>query len=178
MPDTSGDIYRDSGTEVAVNPGAVNFTDGLEATYDGDVMTVKVPASGITASLIADAAATPAKTVNTEARTATADGTGTGVVSATTTHVTVTSANADHIITLPAPVPGKVITMNVGSNGFELRSSAPATIAINGGAEADAESAIPANSTLWLICVSSTAWKGFYMDADSDLAKIPAAAAA
>lgn len=111
-----------------------------------------------------------------EARTATADGTGTGQISANTRHVTVTSADANNIITLPAPVVGKRLTIHVGATGFELRSSAPATIAINGGSGADAESAIAANSTLDIICVSATAWKGTFMDADGDIAKIEAAA--
>ena len=90
--------------------------------------------------------------------------------------VTVTSANADHWVNLPAPVPGTVIILNVGATGYEMRSSAPSTVAINGGTGATAESAIPANSTCVMICVSATAWKGFFLDADSDVAKVEAAA--
>lgn len=112
-----------------------------------------------------------------EARTATADGTTTGTITDTTTgHVTVTSDDANKIIILPAPVVGKVLVLHNGATGYELRSSAPATIAINGGTGASAESAIPANSTCVLFCVTSTAWKGFFMDADGDLAKVEAAA--
>ena len=110
--------------------------------------------------------------------TATADGTGTGTIPAGSSYVTVTSANANHIVTLPAPVVGNVLWINVGATGFELRSSAPATISINGGAEADAESAIAANSTVLAICISATAWKAIFLDADSDVAKVAAAAAA
>lgn len=90
--------------------------------------------------------------------------------------VTVTSANADHWVNLPAPVPGTVIILNVGATGYELRSSSPTTIAINGGTGAAAESAIAANSTIIAICISATAWKAFFLDADSDLAKVEAAA--
>jgi len=95
-----------------------------------------------------------------EARTATADGTGTGQISAGTTFVPVTSANAAHIVTLPAPVPGLEITLQNGATGYEIRSSAPATISINGGAGANAESAVAASTTVVLRCVSATAWIG------------------
>lgn len=111
-----------------------------------------------------------------EARTATAAGLTTGQISEFATHVTVTSANADHIIVLPKPVVGKRITIDVGSTGFELRTTAPATIGINGGTGSDAESAIAANSTLDAVCISLTAWKVVFWDADGDVAKVTAAA--
>jgi hypothetical protein len=96
---------------------------------------------------------------NSEARTATADGLTTGIISDTTDWVTVTSANADHIITLPTPTPGRVVRMrNTGGSGFELRSSAPATVAINGGTGAAAESAIAANSLVQCVCCTATQW--------------------
>lgn len=108
--------------------------------------------------------------------TATADGLTTGIIPPRAKFVQVTSANADHIVVLPAPVLGKEIIIDVGANGFELRSSDPATIAINGGSGADAESAIPANSTVFAVCRSATAWKAVKWDADSDVAKVEAAA--
>lgn len=112
------------------------------------------------------------------ARTATADGltTGTIVSRGVDQYVTVTSADANHIIVLPAPVVGRRVTLNVGATGFELRSSTPASIAINGGTGAAAESAIPANSTVLAICISATAWKAIFLDADGDVAKVEAAA--
>lgn len=109
-----------------------------------------------------------------EAVTATVGG---AAISAASSYVTVTSSDANHIIILPAPVVGKQLVINVGATGFELRSSNPATIAINGGSGANAESAIAANSTCFLICISATAWKGTFWDADGDVAKIEAAAA-
>lgn len=114
----------------------------------------------------------------TAARTATADGLTTGIIAAAglLSFVTVTSGNAAHIVTLPAPVPGTVIIIDVGANGFKLQSSAPSTVAINGGTGASAKSTIAASSTLVMVCVSATAWKGFYLDADSDVAKVAAAA--
>jgi hypothetical protein len=92
--------------------------------------------------------------------TATADGTGTGVVGSDVTFATVTSANANHIVTLPAPVVGRKITLVNGATGYEIRSSAPATIGINGGVGANAESAVGANVVVKLECVSLTNWIG------------------
>ncbi len=113
------------------------------------------------------------------ARTATADGLTTGIIAddgGFDEFIAVTSASADNIIVLPTPVVGKKITLNVGANGFELRSNSPTTVGINGGTGADAESAIAANSTILAICVSATSWKAFFLDADSDVAKVEAAA--
>lgn len=112
------------------------------------------------------------------ARTATADGTGTGTIAdgKLLNFIAVTSADANHIIVLPSPNPGVMVWLNVGANGFELRSSAPTTVAINGGTGADAESAIAANSTILAICTSATAWKAIFLDADADVAKVEAAA--
>lgn len=112
------------------------------------------------------------------ARTATADGLTTGTIAdaGLIQTVVVTSADANHIVVLPTPTPGRIVILHNGATGYELRSSAPATVAINGGTGASAESAIAANSTCIMICVTTTAWKGFFLDADSDLAKVEAAA--
>lgn len=91
-------------------------------------------------------------------------------------HVTVTSANSAHLVTLPTPTPGTTIVLHVGSNGYKLRSSTPASIAINGGTGASASSTIAAESTCFMTCVSATSWKGYFLDADSDVAKVAAAA--
>lgn len=114
----------------------------------------------------------------TQARTATSGGLTTAIVqpAGLLSFVAVTSSNADHIIVLPTPAPGTIVILDVGANGYELRSSDPETIAINGGTGADAESAIPANSTVLAICLSATAWKAIFLDADADVAKVEAAA--
>jgi hypothetical protein len=148
--------------------------------------TTNVDALGVSgaltaASLAASGAITATAGFNypVVARTATADGLTTGTIAAAGMFqfVAVTSANADHIIVLPTPTPGTIVILNVGANGFELRSSAPTTVLINGGTGGAAvESAIAANSTVVMICVTATAWKGFFLDADSDLAKVEAAA--
>lgn len=113
------------------------------------------------------------------ARTATADGTGTGTIAdfGVFQHITVTSTDANHIIILPTPTPGTFLVINEATSvGYELRSSSPTTIAINGGTGADAESAVPTDCTVIAICISATAWKAIKLDADSDVAKVEAAA--
>ena len=77
-----------------------------------------------------------------------------------TTFVTVTSANADYIIILPDAPLGTVITLVNGATGYELRTSAPATIGINGGVGAGAESAIAANIVTRVQRTTATNWVG------------------
>lgn len=161
----------------AVGASVVDLSTGI--TYKNNGTTASPSwqnADEIETSEIADAAVTPAKSNIVQARTATADGLTTAIISDTATFVQVTSASADNIIVLPTPTVGRQVVINVGANGYELRSSAPATVAINGGTGVNAESAIAANSTVIAICVSATAWKAFFLDADSDLAKVEAAA--
>lgn len=112
------------------------------------------------------------------ARTATADGSTTGTIAAAgkIQSITVTSDDANKIIILPTPTPGTIVILYVGATGFELRSSTPASIAINGGTGANAESAIPANTTAVMYCESATSWKGFQMGSDGTLAKVEVAA--
>ena len=77
-----------------------------------------------------------------------------------------TSASRTTVITSPLAMP----------TGTAAQTTAAAADTINAGTGADAESAIPANATLFMTCVTSTAWKGYYMDADGDVAKVEAAA--
>ena len=95
------------------------------------------------------------------ARTATSDGLTTGTILDGEGWITVTAASANDIIVLPTPTPGRIVILTVGANGFELRSSSPTTVGINGGTGAAAESAIPASTTAILLCETATAWKGF-----------------
>lgn len=114
----------------------------------------------------------------TVARTATADGTGTGTIAAAgmLQLVTVTSDSADKIIILPSPTPGTIVILKNGVTGYELRTSAPATVAINGGAEANAESAIAANTMVIAVCTSATTWQAIGLSG-ATLAGVEAAAA-
>lgn len=94
-------------------------------------------------------------------RTPSADGSGLGTIPAGVGLVTLTAvADANHILVLPAPVVGAEIwIINNTGTGFELRSSAPATIGINGGVGASAESALAATALLIICrCISATQW--------------------
>lgn len=116
--------------------------------------------------------------LKSEARTATAAPGGTaGVISNGVTHVVVTSANANNVITLPTPVPGLKITLINGATGYELRTSDPATIGINGGVGANAESAIGANTVVKMECVSATNWIGSTVTAAGVVGVVEVAAA-
>ena len=186
LPDAAAGTYALMMSTLATNaPGIANSVTAAsnELIFEGtaDAHEHKLTSSDATSDVLYNLRTAPAGTYNVkanvvEARTATVDGTTTGTISAGVTHVTVTSDSADKIVILPAPVVGDEIVIDVGANGFELRSSAPETIAINGGTGADAESAIAANSTIILRCVSATAWKGVFLDADGDVAKVEAAA--
>lgn len=110
--------------------------------------------------------------------TATADGLETGALAAGSQFVVVTSDDANKIISLPAPIPGTIVRLINGATGYELRTSTPATIAINGGAEANAESAIAANTYVEMMCVSATAWIGRQYDTAGVQSAVQVAAAA
>jgi hypothetical protein len=144
----------------------------------GAVGTTELAAAAVTTAKLADAGITPAKLAGAAAVTATADGATTGIIPATAFHATVTSADAAHIVTLPAPVVGKQVIIDNGATAFELQTSDPETIGINGGTPAaGASSTVAANETVIAICISATAWKAIKLDADSDVAKLAASAA-
>jgi len=90
--------------------------------------------------------------------------------------VTPTWGNAAYILILPDPVPGKVVIIAGAATGGELRSSAPATIAINGGTGASAESEVAASQMVIAICESATSWKAFTIASDGTTAGLEPAA--
>lgn len=110
------------------------------------------------------------------ARTATSDGTGTGTIADGSGFIVVTSASANNIIVLPTPTPGTVVLMYIGTNGCELRSSAPASVAINGGTGASAESALAAGSFVLAVCTTATTWHALQIASDGTTAGVEAAA--
>lgn len=146
----------DSGS--AAGAGATVY--GLEIAMDGTNLEGLNVSAGT--SIFAEAVTFTAGSQNSSvARTATETGATTGTIAAGTSFVTVTVTNADHIVVLPPPVVGNVIWINnPGTTGFELRTSAPQTIAINGGTQTDAESAIAAATLVRMVCTSSTTWIG------------------
>lgn len=111
------------------------------------------------------------------ARTATADGTTTGTIAAAggLQFVTVTCDDANKIIVLPTPTPGTIVILRNGATGYELRTSAPATIAINGGSGSNAESAIAASTMVIAVCTTATTWQAISL-VGTTLAAVEAAA--
>lgn len=87
-----------------------------------------------------------------------------------------TWGNANNILILPSPQPGKIVIIAGAATGGELRSSNPATVAINGGTGASAESAVAANQMVIAICESATSWKAFTIASDGTTAGLEAAA--
>lgn len=83
---------------------------------------------------------------------------------------------ATNILILPSPLPGKIVIIAGAATGGELRSSDPATIAINGGSGANVESAVAANQMVIAICESATSWKAFTIASDGTTAGLEAAA--
>ena len=90
--------------------------------------------------------------------------------------VTPTWGNANNILILPNPDPGKIVIIAGAATGGELRTTAPATIAINGGTGAAAESAVAANQMVICICESATSWKAFTIASNGTTAGLEAAA--
>jgi len=96
--------------------------------------------------------------------TPTADGTGTGIIPGGGLYK-VLSDGSNNIATLPAPIPGTIVHMDTSVSGtFELRSSAPASVAINNGTGSGVESAIAAGAGdtdiayVRCTCINATHW--------------------
>jgi hypothetical protein len=140
--DASSDTFKVVGTMTQTGNQAVTGTHSASGGYTGN----------LTGNISGYA-------LKSEARTAiAAPGGTTGIISAGVTHVVVTCDDANKVITLPAPVIGLKITLLNGATGYELRSSDPATIGINGGTGSNAESAIAASTVVKIECVSATNW--------------------
>lgn len=133
--------------------GTTNFDAVAAATLTGALV------GDVTGNLTGKVASFPVT-----ARTATAaPGGTTGVIAdaGALQVIAVTSDDANKVITLPTPTPGVVVVLINGATGYELRSSAPATVAINGGSGANAESAVAASTVVVAICTSATTWLAF-----------------
>ncbi len=172
---TSADVSKfsvsEAGNVIAAGTLAVTgaaATGALTVTGAATVSTTL----GVTGTL----SLTKGLLVGATARTATSAGLTTGTILTGETFISVTSAGANDIMILPAPTPGTIVILAVAATGYELRSSSPTTIGINGGTGADAESAIPANTTAILICESATTWKGLQMAIGGTLTLVEVAA--
>lgn len=164
-------LYLASGNSTAAaTQGQINFVSGTGFEfYDSSVISLSstaltLPADGLLAFNSASDTATSATgqvgyytgrgfqcydgavlpiVGATMTRTPTSDGTGTGTIPAGVKSVVVeNSTDTNHIIVLPAATAGTEIWIDSGTTTFELRSSAPATIGINGGTASTAESQI------------------------------------
>lgn len=156
-----------------VTAGTATASKAVVVDANKDVGTLRnVTATSFLGSLTGNV------TYTTAARTATADGLTTGTIAdaGLLQFVTVTSASADNIVVLPTPTPGTIVILGVAATGYELRTSAPATVAINGGTGSGAESAIGANTLVVAICESATSWKALQLGSDGTLAKVEVAA--
>ncbi len=135
--------------------GAVTITGALS------VSTTSLLSGLVTMSAGAAVTGKVTATVGLQARatavTATVDGLTTGIIPDDTGVVTVTSSVNTKLVTLPTPTPGVILQINAEATGYNLRSSTPASVAINGGTGAAAKSAVSAK-TLVCRCVSATAW--------------------
>jgi hypothetical protein len=145
VPSTA--VYR------AADGDTRSFTAGTVISMD-DAVEFGMPG----ASSLSAVSGSVNQRLQTVAMTATTDGLGNGTIPDGTDYAVVTSANANNIIILPTPTPGTTVGLANGATGYELRSSAPTTIAINGGSGAAAESAIPANTLVICVCRTATAW--------------------
>jgi hypothetical protein len=170
-------------TQDVFGQSAEQVDDAIEAAATaGDWQSAAQVAAAVAAEATARDAAIAAATPNLNtiseavAVTATADGTGTGTVPDGVDFATVTCDDAAKIVTLPAPVPGTVVTLRNGATGYELRTSAPATVKINGGSGASAESAIGANLCVVCLCDTSTTWLCSQTTAAGETTPVEAAA--
>jgi len=152
---------------------------GGNATVTGNAAISGTAAVTGTSTLTGAVTATAGVQCSTVARTATDDGTGDGTIAdGTSTVLLDADGDANHICVLPTPTPGNIVyIIEDGTTGYELRSSAPATIAINGGTGANAESAIAGATTyVRCVCTSATTWVCNQYAADGTESKVTAAA--
>lgn len=109
-------------------------------------------------------------------RIATVDGQGTGRVSPNSDFIEVESDNANKIITLPTPRIGRVFALRNGGTGYELRSSDPEDVSINGGSGVNAESAIAASMLVTCLCDTDTSYLCVQVATDGTSSAVEAAA--
>lgn len=107
---------------------------------------------------------------------ATVDGLTTGIIPITATRIDVTSSVNTKLVTLPAPVPGAKLTIFCAANGYNLQSTAPATVGINAGVGGAVKLAVAANDLLVAECTTATNWAIIKIGADGTVASAGPAA--
>lgn len=136
MADSSGDRYLDSdGDEIAQNPDAIQFGEGLDTSLDGDNVVVALKDEGITEAKFADEVVGVGKAVTlTPTATDTAD---VNVIKPEEIFVRLGAnvTDVNDFVTLPAlaNVPnGHEITIIAGAANCEVRTPASSNEKING----------------------------------------------
>ena len=159
------DADANAGSIVDIDAGILDIDVTGAATIDA-------------ASLVITGAVTAATGVQSTATALTATDAGVAIPAGTAAALINADSDANHIVILPAPVVGNIINIiETATTGYELRSSTPASIAINGGTASNGESAIAGAITyIKCVCVSSTSWICSQYDADGDESKVEAAA--
>ena len=143
----------------------------LQLTSSAFVAGGQIQASGS----IVSSAGIQSRAVNI---TATDNGSGSAQISPDTSVALINAdSDANHIVVLPQPIIGNIIHLiENGTTGYELRTSNPPVIGINGGTANNAESAI-AGAITYVKCVAVS--NGNYIcsqfDADGDESKVEAA---
>jgi hypothetical protein len=170
--DNAGDVAECEGA-FAITDGGAGYSKGcIHRRTNGGAGTTLYINEGTNASCDfnpltniatpSDGSVTPAKLAASEALTATADGTGTGAMSGATSHAVVTSAAAGNQVSLPASsaaLIGKVFTLWVGANGFELITPAGSNATINNvDSDGTNQADIPANTLSRLTLVAANTW--------------------
>lgn len=153
-------VVNDAAGTSATNPITVNVDSGDKVNnalttvlnQTGKALTMNIVGTNDWDSIIAGGG------LAVVAVTSTTDGLTTGLIPNGNVHVQVTSSSASNFVTLPAPVVGTSININVGANGFKLRSNSPTTVAINGGTGSAVSSTIAANFLVRVYCNSATTW--------------------
>ena len=157
-----------------------NANAGSIVDIDAGILDIDVTGAATidAASLVITGAVTAATGVQSTATALTATDAGVAIPAGTAAALINADSDANHIVILPAPVVGNVINIiETATTGYELRSSTPASIAINGGTASNGESAIAGAITyIKCVCVSSTSWICSQYDADGDESKVEAAA--
>ena len=186
MPNPLDNATLEAGQKVYGRAANTDKLDEILSVDSSGIVQLGAGVSGVNAAVLqiaGTALAATAAEINgvadasafAQAVTAAADPGTTLVANGVLNFYAVTSGNADHWVNLPAASVGTVCILYVGSNGMEVRTSAPASIAINGGSGASAESAIAANQMAVLIRTSATTWHGWEITG-STLTAVEAAA--
>ena len=142
---------------VALPPTSNVYQLSLTSNWLRSISTLNLQAAPIAVT----AAQTNTVGIQSVATAVVAAGEAPGTVIADGTSVATVTVNTDlnDVVVLPAPVPGNVVWLLSAAVAYELRSSTPASIEINGGSGAGAESAVAVTDYVTrCVCLDATHW--------------------